>query len=329
MRKLLAVVIAVAALWTGYWWAGAWAIEKVVAQVFAAQAAQGRVANTSGIAVHGIPNRFDLRVDQIELADPVGGWGWKTPFAQVYAMTWKPWHLLAALPTGQSITFGGQTVIVQSEPVTASLLLRPNLNVGLNEAVVNTHKVALTSDAGWSLTLDDAFVSVRADTSPDNSYRLGLKVTNIVPDAALIAKLADTNLPPQIPEVYLDAHATLSAPIDRHVAATQPRVIGLQVADAHVTWGDLDFYASGQFQPGKDGLAEGEIAMRVKNWRVLPKVLVALGLLQPTIAPTVERALQVMAAQSPDIEVLDMTLRARNGWVNLGPLPLGPAPRLN
>mgnify|MGYP003453170652 CR=1 FL=1 len=141
-----------------------------------------------------------------------------------------------------------------------------------------------------------------ADSGQANTYRLGLKITNIAPDAALIAKLASTNLPPLVPEVYLDAHASLTAPIDRHVGTSQPRLTAL---------------------------AQGEIAMRVKNWRIMPQALVALGLIQPTIAPTLERALQVMAARSPDINVLDMTLRARDGWVNLGPLPLGPAPKFN
>ena len=80
MRKLLAAVIVAAGLWTGYWWAGAWAIEKAINQVFAAQAEQGRVALNTGVAVHGIPNRFDLRVDQIELADPACGLGLENPF---------------------------------------------------------------------------------------------------------------------------------------------------------------------------------------------------------------------------------------------------------
>ncbi len=329
MRKLLVAVIVAAGLWTGYWWAGAWAIEKVVNQVFAAQTEQGRVATNTGVAVHGIPNRFDLRVDQIELADPMAGWGWKTPFLQVYAMTWKPWHILAALPSDQTVVAAGQSVTVASDPIRASLRARPTFRLPLAEIVLEAHHLALTSDANWALGIDDAYASIRADATPANSYRLGLKVSNITPDAALIAKLADTALPPMVPEVYLDAHATLSAPLDRHAGETKPQLIGLEIVDAHVLWGDLDFYASGSLAAGKDGLAEGEIAMRVKNWRVLPKLLVDLGFVKPEIAPTVERALQVIAAQTPDREVLAMTLRSRDGWVNFGPFPLGPAPRFN
>ena len=55
----------------------------------------------------------------------------------------------------------------------------------------------------------------------------------------------------------------------------------------------------------------------------------ALGLVKPDIAPTVERMLEVIAAQSPDLDVINITLSCQDGRMSLGPLPLGPAPRLH
>lgn len=329
MRKLLAIVIAAAVLWTGYWWVGAWAIERAIGQVFETQAAQGLVATNAGVEVHGIPNRWDVKVSKIALADPAAGWGWGTPFAQVYAMTWQPWYLLAALPSDQVFLVGSQTVTVQSDPITASLRLHPNLNLGLNEIVVEATSVILTSDAGWSFGFEKAIASTREDVSRANTHRIGLQVTNITPDAGVTQALSSTDLPPVVAEVYLDAHLSLSAPIDRHAGETQPQLTGLDLTSARVTWGALAFTASGSLKPGQDGLAEGEIAMKVAGWRRLPPILVALGFVAPDIAPTIENAMQAMAAQSPDIEVLDMVLRCKDGWMYLGPLPLGPAPKFN
>ena len=89
------------------------------------------------------------------------------------------------------------------------------------------------------------------------------------------------------------------------------------------------FTASGALTARSDGIAEGEIALRVEGWRRLPPVLVALGLVKPDIAPTVERMLEVIAAQSPDLDVINITLSCQDGRMSLGPLPLGPAPRLH
>jgi hypothetical protein len=54
-----------------------------------------------------------------------------------------------------------------------------------------------------------------------------------------------------------------------------------------------------------------------------------MGLVQPEVAPTVERMMETMAASSGDPQVLDLPLKFSSGRMSLGPLPLGPAPRMN
>ncbi|MFN4131268.1 MAG: DUF2125 domain-containing protein, partial [Paracoccaceae bacterium] len=54
-----------------------------------------------------------------------------------------------------------------------------------------------------------------------------------------------------------------------------------------------------------------------------------MGLIKPEIAPTVQNMMQAVAGSSGDPEVLEMPLIFRDGQMLLGPLPLGPAPRLN
>lgn len=326
MRALLAIALAATALWGGYWYVGARAIEVAVVQWFAEQ--PPGVASNAGVSVQGIPNRFDLTVTEPILTDPVSGIAWKAPFAQVYAMTWKPWHVIAALPSGQEITLADQVVRVASAKIIASVLLHPGKELTLNETVAEAHGVVLTSTAGWEIGVEKALASTREDVTRGNTHRLGLALTGIAPDAGLMAALADTDLPTRAEEIFIDAHAGFSAPLDRFMAQSQPRLLLLELNEARVGWGALRFSAKGTLTAGPDGLAQGEIALRVDGWRRLPKLLVALGLLKPDIAPTLERALEVVAAQGGDLDVVQMVLKCADGQMSLGPLPLGPAPQM-
>jgi hypothetical protein len=95
----------------------------------------------------------------------------------------------------------------------------------------------------------------------------------------------------------------------------------------------LELSAQGNLAPDAQGLAEGTIDLRLKGWRSLPAVVVALGLVPPANAVTLQRGLEYLAksgAQSGgDPEVIALPLTFKSGKMSLGPLPLGPAPRLN
>lgn len=327
MRALLWIVLVATAAWTGYWWVGASTIETGVKD-WIAQQPDGAIT-TSGVEVHGVPNRFDLTMTEVAWRDPASGFGIRSPFVQVYAMTWKPWHVIAALPSGQVITTPDQQVTVSSTKILASVQVHPSSALALSEVVGEAHEVVLASDAGWKVGIEKAVASSRENAAQANTYQLGLEVKNITPDPTLMQALAATDLPPTVPEIHIDAYASLTAPLDRFAAKTRPKLTGLQLTEVRLNWGALHFSAKGALTAGPDGLAVGEIAFRVEGWRRLPPILAALGIVKPDIAPTIERAMEVMAAQSGDPEVLEMTLICADGRMDLGPLPLGPAPQMN
>ena len=125
MRVILWVTLAFGLLWAGYWVVGSRAVAGGAATWFAGAADQGITASQSGISVSGFPNRFDLTVTAPHLSDPASGWGWQAPFAQVFAMTWKPWHVIAALPNSQDIIAPGQRITLASSKMRASLRVVP------------------------------------------------------------------------------------------------------------------------------------------------------------------------------------------------------------
>lgn len=325
MRVVLWVTVIAAALWSGYWLVGSRAVERGVQGWFAGQAALGITAANTGIQVRGFPNRFDLTLTEPAIANPATGFGWSAPFAQVFAMTWKPWHLIAALPEGQVITLPGQTLTLGGQGMRASLLLHPSGDLGLREAVAEGSAMRLGSTLGWQLALARLVLSLAEDETRANGYRIGLAAKGVRPGGAA----APAGLPDAIEAVHLDGTLQLSAPLVFTQAEVAPLVEAITIREVGLLWGSLRIGAEGQLQAGAEGLAEGEIRLRIEGWRDLPAALVALGVMPAELRLTFERAVERLAAEGADRQVLVLPLALAEGRMRLGPIPLGPAPALN
>lgn len=327
MRALVGILLTLTAAWSGYWWYGANMIESQVRAWFDGQ--RPEIAQASGVDVHGIPNRFDLTVSGLQLRDPTSGIGWNTPFAQVFAMTWKPWHVIAVLPTGQEIITRDQSVSLSSDRIISNMIVHPSSDLALKEVVVDLTGIDLHSDAGWSAGFTRGVASLREDTSRAYGYRLGLNLTEFAPDAGLLAALSDVDLPATISEVYLDADATLSAPLDRFVQSAQPKLTAVKLTQARIVWGNLQFYAEGDLKADTQGFASGTIDLRLQGWKSLPPVLVAMGLIKPEATSAITNMLGALAQQSGTPEEVELKLTSADGRMTLGPFPLGPAPKFH
>lgn len=313
MRALLWVTGVLAALWGGYWVVGS------RAALSGAEAwLDGSNVVYQDVSVAGFPNRFDLTVTGVSAVDTASGLGWSAPFVQVFAMGWKPWHLIAALPNEQEITFQDQRVSVGSARMMGSLLLVPGADLALSETVVEGEGLMLHSSLGWQGAADKAVVSTRA-TGQGNAHRFGLAVTRIAPGVLV----QDVGLPAVIDAVRVDAVLGFSAPLDRHAGQTQPQVISVDLREARVDWGDLGLIATGQIAPDAAGFAAGEVAVQVTGWQVLPGVLRGLGLIEPEFEPKLMQGLELLSGGQDNVSV---TVQARDRQVFMGPLPLGPAP---
>lgn len=337
MRKLLFVLIAATAIWAGYWFVGSNAVREGVNGFFADAASQGLMAENTGVTVAGFPNRFDLTVDGLKLADPASGVTWKAPFVQVFAMTWKPWHIIAAFPPDQSVTVPGQTVNVASDAMMASLRAKPSTDLPLAELRLAGTSLALASDQGWTLEMGDFTLGLRAAPDlGDAGYELGFDLAPLTPDPAFLAAvkavtipdLPASDLPETIESMWGSIFLTFSRPLDRHAGKVKPYLTRIDVDQFNIAWGALSATAEGLIEADDQGFAAGAITVKVTNWDRLPAILVAAGVIRPQMAPTITRGFQAIAAQSPDLSVLSLTLKLSEGHMSFGPFPLGPAPRM-
>lgn len=329
MRKLLFLLVLGSVLWSGYWFVGSSALRQGAEQWFADQAAQGMTAEKTSLSVAGFPNRFDLTVEGVRLADPQSGIGWQAPFAQVFAMTWKPWHIIAALPPEQVVTLPDQAITVTADGLRASLRARPATDVPLAAVVVESGALLAASSQGWTAGADRFVASVLAAEGAPNDYDLALDVAGLAPAPALMTRLtAEAGLPATITIIQLRAVASLTAPIDRHAGQTRPQLAALDLGQALINWGDLTATASGSIAPDDQGLASGRIEIAVTNWQRMVPALVAAGVVKPELSQTVENMMAALAQASGDPAVLNLPLVLDDGWMSLGPLPLGPAPMM-
>ena len=327
MRFILWLGLALGILWGGYWVVGSIAIKSGTSQWFADMSGQGITASNQGISVSGFPSRFDLTIAKPIVTDPMSGWTWKAPFAQLLSMTWKPWHVIAILPQDLEFEGPGQRLAVTSGKMAASLRLRPSSDLTLEEFVFEARDFSAQSDQGWQIGAKSAVLALARDETKPFGQHLGLEIAELRPDPKLAHLLPD--LGDVISTVHIDALVTLSAALDRHAAETSPVVTSLIVNDFQLNWGSLRLSATGRVEPGGDGVAQGQIDFRIHGWRQIPTLVVALGLVRPEMGDSLTKGLEVLAKSGADPTVLDLPLTFAEGWMSLGPVPLGPAPVLN
>jgi hypothetical protein len=158
-------------------------------------------------------------------------------------------------------------------------------------------------------------------TTQANTLRLGADV------GALTVPQAYANIPnlgPALTALHLDASVILSQPIDRTLR--EPHLLGVTLTQFHISWGVVELTASGEITPDAQGLASGQIDLKLKGWQSLPAAAVALGLVPPTNEESILRGLEFLAKASPDPEVISLPLKLADGQMTLGFIPLGPAP---
>ncbi|MDX1743152.1 MAG: DUF2125 domain-containing protein, partial [Ruegeria sp.] len=86
--------------------------------------------------------------------------------------------------------------------------------------------------------------------------------------------------------------------------------------------------AAGDLLIDEYGVPEGRITVKAVEWRRLLEMAVGTGLVASSFLPVLERTLEVMASLEGSPETLDAPLTFQRGLITLGPIPLGPAPRI-
>jgi hypothetical protein len=332
MRLLLVIVISLGAAWGSFWVWGARALEQGVVQGLADLSAGDMTAEYDALAVRGFPNRFDLTLERPRLRSETLGFAWQAPFFQTLALSYRPNSVIAVWPHDQTLELGRSRFTLRSKDLRASVTLGLAANLPLDHMVLVGQELALSADSGGQADLANMRFATRPSLVAVNSHDIGFEITDLRFDAGLRAQLG---LPSEwaggVDRLRVDATLVFDAPLDRFVMAgtRNAQIQALTVREANLRVADIDFSAKGALTVLSDGGLDGTLTLSARPWQAGRDLIVALGLVGPKDTAQLGRMMEVMASLSPDPSALELPLRLADGMIRLGPLVLGPAPRLS
>lgn len=326
MKRLLILIIVAAAGWTAYWFVASSAAKSGFSAWFEDRRADGWVAEYEDLSVSGFPNRVDATFDNLTLADPETGAAIDLPFFQLFALSYRPNHLIAIWPDTQTLSFPDEKIRIATENMRASLVLGKATSLPLERSNLLIGQLQVKSSKDWQLSARELRVALHRLPDTHASYGFAVDAVDLAPPVAYRLS-GDDSLPNTLKTVQMDMDITFERPLDLSVIEedrSQPTQMNLKHAE--IAWGDLNLQAAGKVDINAAGYPTGEVTIRATNWRDILAVARSSGDLPESIIDTSEAALEALARLSGNAQTLDIPLKFSRERTWLGPLPIGPAP---
>ncbi len=337
MRKLISLILFLFLLWGGYWFVGSTALETGLKDYLSKEhtASDPIPIAYSDLSVRGFPNRFDTRLSDVSVTDTRAGVRWSAPFFQIHALSYKPYHIIAALPHSQTLQLPDQTLQITSDEIKGSVvflagsLLEKALEIDHSSIVIR--KLGLVSNMGWDTAIEDGSIATRRTPTQPLHYDLAASANVIALPASLRAVIdPKQQQPATLSRVSLDS--TLRFTQTWNLLAPRgetPRLSEITVNRLSILWGDVVMQASGELQIDRHGYPEGRLDLVATNWQQIYQLAENANAVDPDFAQTIHNGLKVLAGLSGGENVIEAPLSFKDGQMLLGPWPIGPAPRLN
>ncbi|NSX54830.1 DUF2125 domain-containing protein [Parasulfitobacter algicola] len=329
MRKLVIFCIVLGCIYSGYWFAAATGLETGAKTWLADRRSENWVADAD-VNVTGFPFTFETTMTGVQLADPDTGLAWTAPVFEVQAQSYSPSYITAIFADQQMLASPDEKLTLTSDDMVASVGFVPNTSLALDTSSLAIANLRVTSSKGWTSRFDTGqFMTTQSDAVPFG-HHVDADLQGLVMDRALRRQLDPAGfLPEQIETMQLDMTVGFDAAWNRFAieqARPQPTSIDLDLIRAN--WGELELLATGQLTIDTQGIPQGRIDVKARNWRDILGIAVQAGFVPDDIAPTVENALELLAGLSGNPNTLDVPLSFQNGNILFGPVPIGPAPRI-
>ncbi len=330
MRRLIRVFIFIALAWSAYWFVAGYGLRSAITAWFDKQQELGWQADFSSVETAGYPAHHMTRLLNPALADPENGTAWSADWIEFQSPAiWPGRQVLRFADTPQLLSYFDQTATVQADDLQAELQLQPGVALVLEKMALTAGPWSVSED-GQALAGGGTMALVMEQADNPATYAIAAQIEGFTPgdDLRRLMRSA-TTLPQAFETLELDMTTTFTKPWDRSAleqGRPQPEFIDLRLAE--VKWGELRLFAAGELEVDAQGIPTGEIAIKAENWRDMIAMANAAGALPDQAVDPVTRALNFMAGLGGNPNALDLQLNFRDGFVALGPLPLGPAPRL-
>ena len=331
-KATIIVLLVATAGWFGWWWLAAQGQKAALNAWLDERREAGWQAEALSIDVGGFPNRVDADLTEIALADPGSGWAWNAPRLAIYQIIYKPTEAIVIWPEEQRIAAPGARATLRSELMRASFSFETTEALTLERNSFEVRNGAIAADAGWTAGVDYYNHHIRPSTGDigPNAYEFVAEATNLrLPD--FIRRTIDPSnaLPPAIEAIRIEGAAAFDTPLDRHAfERVKPQLTALTLLPSEGVWGDLALRMSGAITADSSGYAEGSFSISAKNWEDMLDAAVISGAINKSLSDALKLGLGFVARLSGGRNTLDVALTFEAGYTKIGPVPLGPAPRL-
>ena len=328
MRELIAFVLVLAGLWSGYWFVGSTAKHQVITAWLDARRADGWTAEFSDFQVVGFPNRFDSRFTDLHLFDPRSGIEWMAPEFDILALSYQPNHIIAVWPPAQNLGFPLETVSITNSRMVASVVFEPDTKLAIDRTSLEIRNLELQGGSGWQTSIGSLILSTRQHPNVAFAHDVVFDAKSLHPTVNLLQTLDPAGtLPMTIEALFLDVQLDFDAPWDRiAVEEGAPLVIKITVNRMTAAWGKLGLDGKGVLNVSADGRISGTLDVALKNWPAVIDLFASSGAISAYMAATIKSGLGLFASGSEE-DPLATTLTLEDGFMKLGPITIGPAPR--
>ena len=319
MKILLAVVLTLAALYSGYWLVTVRALDAGLDRAITLAEDRGWQVEIGSRETHGFPSRFDVTVQDVTVTSPTGRLVWQAPVVQTAALSYAPNRVIATLPPAQTLVLDGRPATVGSDGLRASLHLAASSDLGVQAVTAETRSLDMVFDSGRRLRGGAALAALRLAEGTTSDYELHL-------DAAdLSLEVADLDLP-RPGALSFDGTVTTDRPLGRQTLSRPARLERLVIDRLTLDAGPVGLSVAGMLDVDAAGFPVGTLTVETADWREIVQILVGLGVVPDGMQDMLRTALLFLGSGATDTVRLPLVFENRR--MALGPLPLGPAPRL-
>lgn len=324
VRWLFGLAVAATLAWGGLWFLGARALDQAIATVLDGFDSPLRAREH---VVRGFPNRFDITLTEPRLAQ--GGMSWAAPFVQVFALSYRPHHVILVLPPEQRLDLGGESALVTTQDARASLVMQPGARLALERLVLVAQGPGLLL-GGERLAADALRAALRpAEGGFPASYDAVVEIEAAFPDAAVLDRIDPAgHLPRRYDLLRLDGLVRFDRPVDMDALnGAPPRLVEAALTGARASFDGIDLSAVGRVVADAWGRPAGEFTLAVTGWAALLDRLDAAGALPAETMAWVRLAAPGLTRPGAP-QVIDIPLRFEAGQLRLGPFVLAELPGL-
>ncbi|KIN70755.1 DUF2125 domain containing protein [Sulfitobacter noctilucae] len=330
MSRLVKIIVVLALLWCGWWFAAATALERGVVRWLEDRRTEGWEAQAAAVDVTGFPLALQTDLTAVSLTDSATGLHVDAPDLRVSMPAYWPGDMTLVL-SGAPIDFGvgDTTYILRAQDTAADLNLHPGTALELERLTAQSGPWQVNTRQGNLLSADDFTANVTQDKDDHTVYEFALNAADFSPGGLLRAGL---DLPDDWSLTFETFTANITARFDRPIdrmalESRRPQPRQITVNDFDFSWGEFRIALVGDVQIDTEGTPDGDLMLSIKNWRQALELLKKTEIIRSEETGQAEFVIQAIASNSDNPADLDLAFSFREGRLFLGPINLGPAPK--